>query len=1097
MYFFVSNFFKKRIEQTQGMILALSLLSLLFFLFSIATFLTSTAYSAAPPSIITYQGKLFEDGVSVSTEQDMAFLLFDAEAAGNLLYTASGTLGNTGTIAVTPSSGLFSVNLGGAGTNAVTTSIFAEEDELYLEIWIEGEKMTPRKRVTSAGYAINSMYLMGISPSTTATSTYIPYSDANGRFTFIGDPQSSAVGGGTIYINPGLADADETLFGIALGGVEKFRVDEDGDTTIAGALTVSSTSYLTGTTTIVNTTYIQGKILDPYYDSGDDINLPGSPLDIDIEGNYAYVAMGNGGLAIVDMSDPFSPVTTTVFDPAYNVSVITVVGEYVYVGNNGTVFAILDVSNPYEVKELSSVTVQDAIIKEVLVQGAYAYLGGGVSDIYVMDISDPTDPELVATYAGSGTAEDIAIRGRYLYILTTALGLSVIDASDVQNMNSIGVVDFGFAAAARKIFVSGNHVFITRPGNSDISVVSVADPTNPVDLGDYANPGTPEDIVVAGRYLYIADTNAAQSLQIIDLGTDRGDIGAYTIISETDIGGAENIDLAGQYLFFGDTTDDTVGIVHLNGADIAQSSLGTANIERLQVEQTAYFSDSIHIRNSASIGNGGLLINGGLALSANTTTVSVTNTIKFSHTALFETAVTSTDQYAYIFNTRNELAINTSTYLFSVRNGNTPVFSIATNGNVHTTGTYYGEAVAVSTPGTPGDLAERVDIEPGLQVEPGDVMVVDVQDTDRYTKSTQAYATAIAGVVSTNPTITIGSGRTEFTSVLAMVGRVPVKVTDENGPIERGDLLVSATTPGHAMRYNPEQANERGTVAIIGVALEPLEQGSGKIMSLVRSGWANGLQASITELQEQMDLLALSIGEPLAHNPQALHVDINNNGQIVSITNNLDFNGYGLLQVRSIEGVDGRWMIDEYGRFITTVETEGERTALYALQSQQSQYVLSGSGQLEAGAAFISFDSVTQYIIGEQTDFRINVTLTSESHGIYIKEKTQEGFFVQELLNGQSNATFDWVVIVDRPIDVPEEEVAEDVSLPEVIEEESIDDELVEEEAPGEPPGLEQEDVVEDIVEEEVSAPLLNVPVEGDDLVLEEDVVIDLPQEQL
>lgn len=64
---------------------------------------------------------------------------------------------------------------------------------------------------------------------------------------------------------------------------------------------------------------------------------------------------------------------------------------------------------------------------------------------------------------------------------------------------------------------------------------------------------------------------------------------------------------------------------------------------------------------------------------------------------------------------------------------------------------------------------------------------------------------------------------------LAVVGIVPCKVTAENGPIMVGDLLVTSSTPGHAMK-----STDRGRLvgAVVGKALEPLQKGSGVIQVL-------------------------------------------------------------------------------------------------------------------------------------------------------------------------------------------------------------------------------------------------------------------------
>ncbi|PIS09935.1 MAG: hypothetical protein COT73_12115, partial [Bdellovibrio sp. CG10_big_fil_rev_8_21_14_0_10_47_8] len=109
---------------------------------------------------------------------------------------------------------------------------------------------------------------------------------------------------------------------------------------------------------------------------------------------------------------------------------------------------------------------------------------------------------------------------------------------------------------------------------------------------------------------------------------------------------------------------------------------------------------------------------------------------------------------------------------------------------------------------------------------------VDPNSIDTYRRSSEPYAQSVAGVISTNPTITVGNGKTSHTAVMAMVGRVPIKVSGENGVIKRGDLLVSASLLGYAMKYNPEDDDGLKMVGIIGLALDNFDEvgGTGKIM---------------------------------------------------------------------------------------------------------------------------------------------------------------------------------------------------------------------------------------------------------------------------
>ena len=75
---------------------------------------------------------------------------------------------------------------------------------------------------------------------------------AGATINFTATPGSTDVNGGPVYINPAASVSDYTLFGIALNGSQRFKVDAEGDvsitgdTTATGDLTVSGTIYGNG-----------------------------------------------------------------------------------------------------------------------------------------------------------------------------------------------------------------------------------------------------------------------------------------------------------------------------------------------------------------------------------------------------------------------------------------------------------------------------------------------------------------------------------------------------------------------------------------------------------------------------------------------------------------------------------------------------------------------------------------------------------------------------------------------------------------------------------------------------------------------------------
>ena len=98
------------------------------------------------------------------------------------------------------------------------------------------------------------------------------------------------------------------------------------------------------------------------------------------------------------------------------------------------------------------------------------------------------------------------------------------------------------------------------------------------------------------------------------------------------------------------------------------------------------------------------------------------------------------------------------------------------------------------------DLAELYSTsDSSLQV--GEVVSFDPSIVNGVKRSLKPYEKGLAGVISTDPALLIGGGDEGVIAVpLALAGRVPVKVSTENGSISPGDFLTSSTIPGVAMK---------------------------------------------------------------------------------------------------------------------------------------------------------------------------------------------------------------------------------------------------------------------------------------------------------
>jgi len=143
------------------------------------------------------------------------------------------------------------------------------------------------------------------------------------------------------------------------------------------------------------------------------------------------------------------------------------------------------------------------------------------------------------------------------------------------------------------------------------------------------------------------------------------------------------------------------------------------------------------------------------------------------------------------------------------------------DGGFQPSGADFAESMAVT-----GDRAKY---------EAGDLLVIDATANRRVALAQQPYSTLVAGIYSTKPGL-LGTTRKvneiapQNEVPLAVVGVVPCKVTAENGAIRVGDLLVTSYTSGHAMK-GTDRSKMLG--AVVGKALEPLEEGKGVIQVLV------------------------------------------------------------------------------------------------------------------------------------------------------------------------------------------------------------------------------------------------------------------------
>lgn len=118
-------------------------------------------------------------------------------------------------------------------------------------------------------------------------------------------------------------------------------------------------------------------------------------------------------------------------------------------------------------------------------------------------------------------------------------------------------------------------------------------------------------------------------------------------------------------------------------------------------------------------------------------------------------------------------------------------------------------------------------------LEPGDLVSIDTDERGFVKKSQRAYESSVIGVYSENPALRLSQLDSRIDGAraipVALAGRVPVKVSTENGEIKAGDYLTASSKPGIAMK-----ASKSG--GVIGQAMGGYnEDGVGKVLTYITS----------------------------------------------------------------------------------------------------------------------------------------------------------------------------------------------------------------------------------------------------------------------
>ena len=286
----------------------------------------------------------------------------------------------------------------------------------------------------------------------------------------------------------------------------------------------------------------------------------GPALDVAVSGQYAYVAIGEGGLLILDITDLTQPRRVGSYLPAGRAEQVQIVGSLAYLiaqvhrgggcknwgwgpGGRG-LLVILDLSNPIQPAQLGSYMTTSPVTG-FSVEGDQVYLGTtdgdhGDASFRILDVSNPTRPEQLYVDHTLDT-DTLSVDGDRAYVFSDRENqLSILDVSqpaspkETANFSEI-LTPFG----AKRLKSANRRLYVLRYG---LTIYDMGDPSAPEILGklEYPNWEWGPDIEIVDDYVYM--TGDERGLYVVDVSDPSRPIVMETLYIS---GGAGRLEVSG------------------------------------------------------------------------------------------------------------------------------------------------------------------------------------------------------------------------------------------------------------------------------------------------------------------------------------------------------------------------------------------------------------------------------------------------------------------------------------------------------------------------------------------------------------------------
>jgi hypothetical protein len=701
--------------------------------------------------------------------------------------------------------------------------------------WLLGSPSSTQNATYQNDFIISSDSTGGLaSPifafkNTSGAATFINHTDSTAGFQI-----QNAAGTSNLFI----ADTTNTRIGIGKA-TPGYTLDVNGDINIASGSVFRVNGVAGATTTCAGGQVLQNQVVVGGIVTGGSCTATGTST---LQGAY------NGGSTVTttDARDVSFTLADTTTDSNFLVNIATGSGSKFAVQSNST--DVLSVtSSALQVAGVSTLGLQVAASGTVnvgtTVQTSTLNLGNTSASSTTL-INGGTGASAISLQAGAGGTITIGTSGSTANATTvniantTGAAIQTVNIGSNSNVANITTIMGG----------NGTGAITLTPQTTGTIVIGAAAGTGAITLGNSTGAQT-INVGAGNTGIKTVNIGTGTAANVINIGTGQaaGSINIGTAITTGAITIGGSAQTTGITTIRGGTGTTGIALTPGTAGGIvigAAAGTGAITLGSSTAAQTVNIGTGTAGANSQAV-NIGTTATGG----AGVKTITIGNTNSSTNGATVVNILAGNNS-----GTGTSTGINVS---LGSTASTTAVCSSLANATGPTSGTAYELRDCSGSP--VADYAENYPVAPDVSV--GDVVSMGTRRVNTYgtdpqnagavdwthvigrvtemVKSTQAYQRNAVGIVSDNngsfSSVGYNIKEEDNPKAIALNGRVPVKFSPENGPLEPGDYITtSATMPGYAMKAT-------GAGYVIGQALDDYtDSGPGLVMVFVKNFYYPG-----------------------------------------------------------------------------------------------------------------------------------------------------------------------------------------------------------------------------------------------------------------